>query len=111
MQYVDIRRYNSRAWDAQVRDKNPWTVPVSPDEIAAARDGRWTIKLTCTLPVPAAWLPPMPGCRVLCLAGAGGQQGPLLAAAGATVTVLDNSPAQLSRIVLSPIGKDWTSRR
>jgi len=94
---MDIRRYNSRAWDKQVRDKSPWTVPVSPAEVAAARGGQWSIKLTCTRPVPAAWLPPMSACRVLCLAGAGGQQGPLLAAAGATVTVLDNSPAQLAQ--------------
>jgi SAM-dependent methyltransferase len=32
---------------------------------------------------------------VLCLASGGGQQGPLLAAAGAAVTVFDNSPRQL----------------
>ena len=32
---------------------------------------------------------------VLCLASGGGQQGPILAAAGANVTVFDNSPAQL----------------
>jgi ubiquinone/menaquinone biosynthesis C-methylase UbiE len=34
---------------------------------------------------------------VLCLASGGGQQGPVLAAAGATVTVFDNSPRQLAR--------------
>ena len=32
---------------------------------------------------------------MLCLASGGGQQGPILAAAGANVTVFDNSPAQL----------------
>ena len=32
---------------------------------------------------------------MLCLASSGGQQGPILAAAGANVTVFDNSPAQL----------------
>jgi len=37
--------------------------------------------------------------RVLCLAGAGGQQGPVLAAAGAKVTVLDNSHDSWIRIV------------
>ncbi|UPT75268.1 MAG: class I SAM-dependent methyltransferase [Elusimicrobiota bacterium] len=35
------------------------------------------------------------GARVLALASAGGQQGPLLAAAGAAVTVFDASPVQL----------------
>jgi 2-polyprenyl-3-methyl-5-hydroxy-6-metoxy-1,4-benzoquinol methylase len=34
---------------------------------------------------------------VLCLAAGGGQQGPVLAAAGAAVTVFDNSPRQLGR--------------
>jgi SAM-dependent methyltransferase len=39
----------------------------------------------------------MRGCRILCLASGGGQQAPIFAAAGAVVTVLDNSPAQLER--------------
>jgi SAM-dependent methyltransferase len=34
---------------------------------------------------------------VLCLASGGGQQGPILAAAGARVTVFDNSPQQLAQ--------------
>jgi ubiquinone/menaquinone biosynthesis C-methylase UbiE len=34
---------------------------------------------------------------VLCLASGGGQQGPVLAALGANVTVFDNSPAQLKQ--------------
>jgi SAM-dependent methyltransferase len=37
------------------------------------------------------------GVRILCLASGGGQQGPVLAAAGAEVTVFDNSPAQLAQ--------------
>jgi SAM-dependent methyltransferase len=39
----------------------------------------------------------MVGARVLGLASAGGQQGPILAATGAHVTVFDNSPAQLAQ--------------
>jgi hypothetical protein len=35
------------------------------------------------------------GIEVLCLASGGGQQGPILAAAGAKVTVFDNSANQL----------------
>src|SRR5262249_56938302 len=37
------------------------------------------------------------GLEVLCLASGGGQQAPVFAAAGANVTVLDASPAQLAR--------------
>ena len=49
-------------------------------------------------PVPRDWFPAdLAGAAVLCLASGGGQQGPVLAAAGATVTVFDNSPRQLGR--------------
>ncbi len=94
---MDIREYNSDAWDRQVSEGSPWTRPVTVAEVAAARQGQWTIILTPTLPVPARWFPELTGCRVLCLAGGGGQQGPILAAAGASVTVLDNSEAQLGQ--------------
>ena len=94
---MDIREFNRRAWDAQVNQGNPWTVPVSSVQIEAARRGEWQLVLTPTLPVPAAWYPPLAGAQVLCLASGGGQQGPILAAAGAQVTVFDNSPMQLSR--------------
>jgi SAM-dependent methyltransferase len=43
------------------------------------------------------WFPELKGLEVLCLASGGGQQGPILAAAGAKVTVLDNSPGQLQQ--------------
>jgi SAM-dependent methyltransferase len=94
---MDIRTYNREAWDRQVRAGNRWTVPVGPEETAAARRGDWRVLLTPTKPVPRDWFPPLPGLDVLCLASGGGQQGPILAAAGASVTVFDNSPAQLAR--------------
>lgn len=94
---MDIRSYNRDAWDQQVRAGNRWTVPVGPEETAAARRGDWRVLLTPTKPVPRDWFPPLPGLDVLCLASGGGQQGPILAAAGASVTVFDNSPAQLAR--------------
>jgi SAM-dependent methyltransferase len=72
-------------------------VPVSREIIAAARAGEWRIVLTPTRPVPRAWFPELAGLDVLCLASAGGQQAPILAAAGAVVTLVDASPAQLSQ--------------
>ena len=45
---------------------------------------------------PADWFPCLSGLAVLCLAASGGQQAPVLAAAGARVTVLDLSPGQLA---------------
>ncbi len=47
--------------------------------------------------IPREWFPDLGGMNVLCLASGGGQQGPILAAAGAKVTVFDNSPKQLER--------------
>lgn len=94
---VDVLAYNRKAWNRQVEQGNQWTVPVSPEQVAAARRGDWQIVLTPSKPVPRAWYPALPGCEVLCLASGGGQQGPILAAAGARVTVLDNSPRQLAQ--------------
>jgi SAM-dependent methyltransferase len=94
---IDIRKYNSKAWDKEVLKKNPWTIPVSADLVAKARRGEWSVVLTPSKPVPRDWFPPLAGADVLCLASGGGQQGPVLAAAGAKVTVFDNSAAQLEQ--------------
>jgi len=94
---MDIRAYNRRAWDKEVQLGNQWTLPVDSEVIAAARQGQWDILLTPTKPVPKTWVPDLGGRDVLCLASGGGQQAPILAAAGAKVTVLDNSPAQLAQ--------------
>lgn len=95
---MDIRAHNRKAWDHYVdRDDIPWTKPVSPEIIARARRGDFSILLTEQKPVPQEWFPPLEGLDVLCLASGGGQQGPVLAAAGANVTVFDNSPRQLEQ--------------
>ncbi len=96
-QPLDVVAHNRRAWDRQVAMGNRWTVPVPPEVIAAARRGDWSIVLTPTKPVPREWLGDVRRRDVLALASGGGQQAPVLAAAGAHVTVLDNSPAQLQR--------------
>jgi SAM-dependent methyltransferase len=94
---VDVLSHNRDAWDREVASGNRWTVPVGPEVIARARAGDWSIVLTPTRPVPPEWLGDVRGRSVLALASGGGQQGPVLAAAGARVTVLDASPAQLAR--------------
>ena len=99
----DVVAHNRSAWDRQVEGGNIWTLPVTPEQVARARGGDWSVLLTETKPVPASWFPLdvggrfLPGVRVLCLASGGGQQGPILSAAGAIVTVFDNSPRQLER--------------
>ena len=94
---MDARVHNRKAWDLWVEQGIEWSVPVGPEVIAAAQQGQWEIYLTESKPVPRDWFPDLPGLDVLCLASGGGQQGPILAAAGALVTVLDNSPRQLAQ--------------
>lgn len=94
---MDIRDYNRAAWDRQVESRNCWTIPVSSEKVARARSGDWEIVLTPARPVPRPWFGELDKANVLCLASGGGQQGPILAAAGADVVVFDNSPAQLAQ--------------
>jgi SAM-dependent methyltransferase len=94
---ADVRSHNRAAWDRNVEQKNPWTLPVSSEQIARARVGQLELLLTPGKFVPADWYPRLVGTPVLCLASGGGQQGPLLAAAGAEVIVFDNSPRQLEQ--------------
>ncbi len=81
----------------RVAEGDVWTLPVSPEEIERARFGDWSIVLTPNKPVPRDWFGDVAGKTILCLASGGGQQGPILAAAGARVTVFDASPAQLAQ--------------
>ena len=98
MKNEDILEYNKKAWDKQVElGKSEWTIPVTPEEIDRAKKGDIRLLLTPSNFVPLKWYPELKGSNVLCLASGGGQQGPILAAAGANVTVLDNSPKQLER--------------
>lgn len=94
---IDVRAWNREAWDRWVAAGNLWTRPIGAEAIAAARRGTWSVVLIGQTPAPRAWFPEdLAGVDLLCLASGGGQQGPILAAAGANVTVFDNSPAQLA---------------
>ncbi len=92
-----VREYNREAWNRQVAQGDRWTVPFGPEVISAARRGEWSVVLTPHKPVPREWFGDLKGKDVLGLASAGGQQCPVLAAAGARVTVFDNSSAQLGQ--------------
>jgi SAM-dependent methyltransferase len=94
---MDILEHNREAWNKEVAKGNKWTIPVDEATIEGARAGEWSLFLTPTVPVPRAWFGEVKGAKLLCLASGGGQQGPVLAAAGARVTVFDNSPSQLAK--------------
>ncbi len=95
MKYIEE---NSKIWDERSEGGDTWSIPVSSEMIHRAREGSWSIVLTPTKPVPANWFPEnLAEKKILCLASAGGQQGPILAATGADVTVFDNSIKQLEK--------------
>ena len=95
MKYQDV---NSQTIDRWARKGWEWSKPVSHEEYAAAVNGKWQIHLTTTRYVPRSWFPEnMKGIRVLGLASGGGQQMPILAAAGCDCTVFDYSDEQLKR--------------
>jgi len=98
MNYVDKNR---EIWDKKVADKDCWTEPVSSEVVAKAKEGQWEIVLTPIKAVPKDWFPEsLKGLKVLCLASGGGQQGPIMAATGAEVTVFDNSHKQLGQDIM-----------
>ncbi|MGD9646524.1 MAG: class I SAM-dependent methyltransferase [Pirellulales bacterium] len=84
---TDAHNANRRAWDAMVDRRQAFTRPARDEDFRAplaVLDSR-------------GWLGgSVAGRNVLCLASGGGRQGPLFAAAGARVTVVDLSPAMLA---------------
>ena len=98
MDSSDVVLHNRATWDAYAEQEIEWSTPVSAGEIARARAGDPQLVLTDHTPAPRQWLPAsLVGLDVLCLASGGGQQAPLLAAAGARVVSFDNSPGQLAK--------------
>lgn len=90
--------HNSRAWDKKVEEGVRYTQSVSHEIIEKAKKGEWSIGVTADRQIPREWFPEsLKGVKVLCLAAGGGQQGPILAAAGADVTVFDLSKKQLQQ--------------
>jgi len=81
-----LLQHNRQAWDERVRRGDPHTEPAREqdflDPLSVVDDCGWLGGNVRDK-------------RVLCLAAGGGKHGVLLAAAGATVTVVDLSPAML----------------
>ena len=93
---MDSTQFNRQAWDNIATSRHRWFTPCTAEEIDSARNGRVSFRVTACKTVPAQWLGDVKDQRVLVLAGGGGHQGPLLAAAGALVTVVDFSEEQLA---------------
>ncbi len=94
---INIITHNAASWDNQALLQHDWSRPVSSELVEAAKKGVWEIHIT-KKPLPDTWLPKQIKSKdVLCLASAGGQQAPTLAAAGAHVIVVDISDKQLEQ--------------
>lgn len=93
---MDHLPVNREAWNRRAREGHVWSTPVDAATVARARAGDWQVVLTPRLPVPREWFGALAGRRVLGLASGGGQQVPLLAAAGAQVVSYDLSDEQLA---------------
>jgi SAM-dependent methyltransferase len=78
--------HNRRAWDERARSGARFARPATDDEIARPDQ----------LTDAAGWIGDVRGKRLLCLAAGGGKHGPLYAAAGAIVTVVDISGEMLA---------------
>jgi len=89
--------HNRRAWNRQSAAGSRWATPVDSEAIRRARDGNLELILTPNRRVPEDWLGDLREKAVLCLASGGGQQAPLLAAAGAQVVSFDLSEEQLAK--------------
>jgi len=89
--------HNRRSWNHGTMADSVWARPVDAPTIARARSGSWDVLLTPSTPVPKAWFGDIGGKEVLCLASGGGQQAPILAAAGASVVSFDLSDEQLRK--------------
>ena len=80
-----ILEHNRRAWDERARQGKRFAQPATEtdfDDPMKSMDG-------------TGWLGDVRDKRVLCLGAGGGRHGPMLASAGARVTVVDISPEML----------------
>ena len=94
---MNIIEHNREAWNRESSEGSEWCTPVNTEVIRAARTGSWSVLLTPKRAVPTSWLGELDGRKVLCLASGGGQQAPILAAAGARVVSFDLSEEQLKK--------------
>ncbi|MDD4063728.1 MAG: class I SAM-dependent methyltransferase [Bacilli bacterium] len=90
--YQDI---NSKVIDKWCDDGWEWGKPITHEQFINAKNGKWNVVLTPTVPVPHRWFGDLKGKKVLGLASGGGQQMPIFAALGAECCVFDYSKKQL----------------
>ena len=94
---MDIYDQVARNIDRLAENDVNWSRPANAEQLQRAREGKLELLFGKDDAIPVEWLGDLHGKKVLCLAGAGGLQAPMLACAGAEVTVLDLSEKMLDR--------------
>jgi ubiquinone/menaquinone biosynthesis C-methylase UbiE len=93
----DIFKQVEKNMDMLVEKQVCWSACATQEQMKDAKDGKLDLKLGINKSVPKEWIADIKGKDVLCLAGAGGLQAPVLASAGAKVTVIDISKKMLDK--------------
>lgn len=104
--YID---FNKERWNTVSRKKgNPYTIPISHEELMCAKNRPIEVGLTVGKLVPTEWFDKSKGNKILGLACGGGQQGPIFSVKGYQTTIMDYSEAQLDadRMVAEREGLD-----
>ncbi|HZW50108.1 MAG TPA: class I SAM-dependent methyltransferase [Bacillota bacterium] len=91
LKYTD---QNAKMWDEWCKDQVRYTKAISHEKFLEMKATELAIRLTPGKIVPLEWFTGR-GKRLLGLASGGGQQGPVLAAHGYEVTIMDYSEKQL----------------
>lgn len=92
---MHTNQFNNEMWDRWVDNKKAYTIPLTHDQFLKAKESDLTVSLTIGKTVPKKWFEKAKGKKLLGLASGGGQQGPIFAAHGYDVTIMDYSEKQL----------------
>jgi len=94
---MDVYAQVERNIDQLAEENVGWAACATVEQLQKAREGTPELPFGPKRVIPQQWLGELAGKKVLCLAGAGGLQAPLMACAGAQVTVLDLSLRMLEK--------------
>jgi SAM-dependent methyltransferase len=94
---MNVDEHNKNSWDLNAKLNVVYSTPFNTEVFQKAQRGEFKLRLSPHKSIPSDWLPELKNKNILLLAGAGGQQGPLLACLGAHVTVFDISAEQLRK--------------
>ena len=90
----DYLKLNQDRWN---KVRNDYTEPLTHEGLEEAKNNPIAVALTVGKKVPTEWFKKTNGKKILGLACGGGQQGPVFAAKGYDVTIMDFSTSQLQK--------------